>query len=377
MDSKKKLVFLTGTRADFGKIKSLLYRMEDSDKFETHIFVTGMHMLRKYGYTCDEVEKAGFGNIYKYINQSHGDTMDMVLSKTISGFSDYVKETAPDMIVVHGDRVEAMAGAVVGSLNNILVSHIEGGEVSGTIDELIRHAVSKMSHLHFVANESARKRLIQLGEAVSSIHVVGSPDLDIMASPGLPSQAEVLERYEIPFDTYGVVLFHPVTTELDSLEEHANNLVNAIIESGKNYVVIYPNNDHGSDIILRVYERFYGNERIRVFPSMRFEYFLSLMKYSEFVIGNSSAGIREAPFYSVASIDIGSRQRNRSRSDSIILSGTSFEEILSAIKNIPDQVSCSQHDFGYGDSAEQFFRVLSENDVWRQSGQKYFVDFDG
>lgn len=365
---------MTGTRADFGKIKSLLYRMDESERFDVHIFVTGMHMLRKYGYTCDEVEKAGFTNIYKFINQTQGDTMDMVLAKTISGFSDYIKETAPDMIVVHGDRVEALAGAIVGSLNNILVSHIEGGEVSGTIDELIRHAVSKMSHLHFVANESAQRRLVQLGESVESIHVVGSPDLDIMASPGLPSLAEVKQRYEIPFDAYAVVLFHPVTTELDTLKREANNLVDAIFESGKNYVVIYPNNDHGSDTILGAYRRFVGYDRVRIFPSMRFEYFLSLMKHSEFVIGNSSAGIREAPFYSVASIDIGSRQKNRARSESVIPCGATVSEILLAIRGLPEHVQSSPSEFGDGDSAEKFYRALNNGDVWSQSRQKHFVD---
>jgi len=154
-------MFLTGTRADFGKLKSLISILTNSGDFHVSIFVTGMHMLRKYGFTANEVSKAGYKNIYQFINQKPGDSMDVVLAKTITGLSDYVKETQPNMIVVHGDRVEAMAGAIVGSLNNILVSHIEGGEVSGTIDELSRHAVSKWAHLHFVANTEAQLRLIQ------------------------------------------------------------------------------------------------------------------------------------------------------------------------------------------------------------------------
>ena len=124
-----KIVFLTGTRADFGKLKSLMNRLRNDEDFELHVFVTGMHMLSKYGYTCEEVEKANFRNIHKFINQNSSDSMDHILSKTISGLSDYVKEIKPDLIVVHGDRVEALAGAAVGALNNILVGHIEGGEV--------------------------------------------------------------------------------------------------------------------------------------------------------------------------------------------------------------------------------------------------------
>mgnify|MGYP003536605101 CR=1 FL=1 len=143
----KKIVFLTGTRADFGKLKSLMSISQNSKDFDVHLFVTGMHMNSLYGYTVDEIEKAGFKNIYKYINHDSIEYMDRTLAKTIEGFSQFIKQISPDLIIVHGDRVEALAGAIVGSLNNILVAHIEGGEVSGTIDELIRHSVTKMSHM--------------------------------------------------------------------------------------------------------------------------------------------------------------------------------------------------------------------------------------
>ena len=139
--SKKRIVFLTGTRADFGKLKSLILIAQNSDLFEVNIFVTGMHMLEKYGKTIREVEKSGIKNIYPFINHDNIDHMDRNLSKTIDGFSHYISEIKPDLIVVHGDRIEPLAGAIVGSLNNILVGHIEGGEISGTIDELIRHSI--------------------------------------------------------------------------------------------------------------------------------------------------------------------------------------------------------------------------------------------
>jgi len=165
----KKIVFLTGTRADFGKIKSLIQILQDTEGFEPHIFITGMHLDKKYGYTYLEIEKSGFENLFSFSNATSEHSMDLTLAKTIQGFSNYTKTIHPDMIIVHGDRVEALAGAIVGSLNNILVAHIEGGEVSGTIDELIRHSVSKLSHLHFVSNELAKKRLIQMGELPDSI----------------------------------------------------------------------------------------------------------------------------------------------------------------------------------------------------------------
>ena len=187
MEHTKKIVFVTGTRADFGKLKSLMKIIQSDNQFELHVFVTGMHMLAKYGYTCEEVEKANFTNIYKFINQNVSDGMDHVLAKSILGLSDYVREINPDMIIVHGDRVEALAGATVGALNNVLTGHIEGGEVSGTIDELIRHAVTKLSHAHFVANNEAQKRLLQLGEKPEATYIIGSPDIDVMNSNSLPS----------------------------------------------------------------------------------------------------------------------------------------------------------------------------------------------
>ena len=287
----KKIVFLTGTRADYGKLKSLMKKVEESEDFELHVFVTGMHMLKKYGSTYHEVEKDGFKNIYKYINQksSSSHQMDMALSNTIVGLSNYCDEINPDMIVVHGDRLEALAGAIVGAFNNIKVMHREGGEVTGTIDESIRHSITKMSHFHLVANEEAKKRIIQLGEKEESIFVFGSPDIDIMYSSLLPSIEEVKEKYEIKFENYSILMYHPVTTEVDKLEANIKQVVDAVINSGKNYVVIYPNNDSGSDVILKEYERFRKNDRFEIYPSMRFEYFLTLLKECEFIIGNSSS----------------------------------------------------------------------------------------
>ena len=327
----KKIVFLTGTRADFGKLKSLIEVVLKEPNLEAHIFATGMHMDSKYGKTVDEIKKCGYPNIFSYINHHEYDSMDTILSKTIDGFSGYVKELKPDLIIIHGDRVEALAGAIVGALNNILVAHIEGGEVSGTIDELIRHAVSKMSHVHFVAHERAKMRLIQMGEVPGSIFVIGSPDVDVMLSNKLPELQVVKDYYEIPFDAYAMVMFHPVTTEFDQIDEQSKQLVDALIESEKNYVVVFPNNDMGNDYILRSFKKFQNNPKFVIYPSLRFEYFLILLKHAEFIIGNSSAGIREAPYYGVPTINIGSRQNNRSLAKDIINTDYSNESILAGI----------------------------------------------
>jgi UDP-N-acetylglucosamine 2-epimerase (hydrolysing) len=373
----KKIVFLTGTRADFGKIKSLLQILQNNAAFEAHIFVTGMHLQRQYGYTLIEIEKAGFKNISTFENFTHETTMDLTLAKTIEGFSAYVKKEKPDLIVVHGDRVEALAGAIVGSLNNILVAHIEGGEISGTIDELIRHSVSKLSHIHFVSNIEAEKRLLQMGEISNSIFEIGSPDVDIMFSSNLPDITKVKDYYDITFKTYAIAMFHPVTTEFEHLETYAENFVSALIESTKNYVVIYPNNDLGSSKILDAYQKLNTHKNFRVLPSLRFEYFLTLLKNADFIIGNSSAGVREAPYYGVPTINIGTRQQNRVSSKTILNANYSKTEILEQIKSvelIPNMEVKSN--FGGGNSAQKFIEILSKKTLWEISHQKQFKDLN-
>ena len=164
MSSKRHIAFLTGTRADFGKIKPLIIAAHE-EGCRVSVFATGMHMLPRFGSTVLEVKRTIPTDIpiISFLNQQDGDTMDVVVANTITGLSQFITEHAPDALVVHGDRPEALAGAIAGSLRNTTVVHVEGGELSGTIDGVIRHAVSKLSHIHLVANEGARDRLIQLG----------------------------------------------------------------------------------------------------------------------------------------------------------------------------------------------------------------------
>lgn len=372
----KKILFLTGTRADFGKIKSILIELNESDLFHIEIFITGMHMLSKYGATFEEVELLEIGHCFKFVNQSENDAMDSILSKTISGFGDYVREFKPDLIIVHGDRVEALAGASVGSLNNIHTAHIEGGEISGTIDELIRHAVSKLSHSHFVSNHEAKKRLMNMGEHEKNIHVIGSPDIDLMSSDSLPKIEMVKERYEIDYHDYSIAMYHPVTTDLDNLKLDIDSFVRALVDSEKNYILIYPNNDLGTQIIIDAYSELNENVNFRIFPSMRFEYFLSLMKNADFIIGNSSAGIREAPYFGIPTIDIGTRQNNRSKAESICHVSNNYQEIITAISKIGSRKIQPSSEFGDGNSAKLFLETVSREKFWNFSPQKTFNDID-
>ena len=374
MLSSKKIVFLTGTRADFGKLKPLMLAVQSHPNYELFIFATGMHLDVNYGLTVNEIYKSGFKKVYEYKNYTSTAHMDRTLSSTIQGLSKYIDRIGPDMIVVHGDRGEALAGSIVGSFNNILVAHIEGGEISGTIDELIRHSVSKMSHLHFVANAEAKRRLIQMGELEDSIRIIGSPDLDLMNPNSLPRLKEVKAYYNIPFNEYAIVMFHPVTTELNLLENQIKNIVDALIQSHRQYIVLYPNNDAGTDLIINEFKRFENNSNFKIFPSIRFEYFLKLLKSSSFIIGNSSAGIREAPFYGVPTINVGSRQNNRSKANSIVNVESDVNSILNQIREVTQLTFEKCNEFGDGNSSALFIEALMDYRTWEVDCQKQFQD---
>ena len=374
----KKIVFLTGTRADYGKIKSLLKSIMNSELFELYIYVTGMHMIPKYGNTYIEILKDGFKNVYLEKDNEETDKMEISLSNSIKNFSRYIDIVKPDLIVVHGDRVEALSGAIVGAFNNIRIAHIEGGEISGTIDESTRHAISKFSHFHFVANERARQRLIQMGENEANIYVIGSPDIDIMLSDNLPTIDVVRSRYDIPFNNYAIVMYHPVTTEIENLEFNINCLVSFIEQSKDNFIIIYPNNDLGTNIILNKYKKIDKKDNVKIFPSIRFEMFLTLLKHCNYVIGNSSAGIRECGIYGIPAINIGNRQNGRIdslNSSNVINIDDKLEGINEILKNL-DVYRKRNMNFGFGNSCDNFLKILKDENFWSVQIQKKFKDID-
>lgn len=371
---RRRILFLTGTRADFGKLKPLLLSLQNQSQFEVFIFTTGMHMLRRYGSTWEEVERASLGRVYMFVNQNSGDSMDAILAKTVSGMSDLVKEIEPDLVVVHGDRIEALAGAIVGTFNRTLVAHIEGGEVSGTVDETIRHTVTKLSHLHFVSNDAAAKRLLQLGESRESIFAIGSPEVDVMSSPSLPSLAEVQRYYGFGFNDYGLLIFHPVTTEIEAVAAQAKTVVDYVVDSGRDFVAILPNNDDGTQLIQAEYARFAGNDRVRLLPSMRFEYYLTALRHAAFILGNSSSGVREAAYFGVPSVNLGSRQANRARADSVIDSDFNVIEIELAVRSALGRPRVPNTLYGDGRTGERFREILAGPVPWSMPVQKAFID---
>lgn len=369
----KKLLFVTGTRADFGKLEPLARAAQEAG-FEIGFFITGMHMMKRYGETRLEVKRFAGAEFFEFVNQREGDALDFILSKTILGFSDFVHEHRPDLVIIHGDRVEALAASIVCAMRYIPSAHIEGGEVSGTIDESIRHCNTKLCATHFVSSEAARQRVLALGEAPDRVYNIGSPELDTHARPSGVTLEEVKARYAIPFDDYGIVIFHPVTSEVDTIGAQAKSLFACLVASGKHFVVIAPNNDPGTDDIFAVIESL-PKERFRLIPSMRFAYFSELMRHASAMVGNSSAGVREAPFFGVPSLAIGTRQNNRANGPSITACMAIEHEVIEPFlqntwgRHFPRDVT-----FGNGNAASRFVHTLQQTGFWYQPLQKAFAD---
>jgi len=374
--SKKKIFFITGSRADYGKIKSIAKMSEK--KFQNFIFVTGMHMIPKYGNTHSIIGK-DFPNstIIKKTNQSGGETQDIILSNTIVILSKMLKKINPDLVIIHGDRIESLACAISSSVNNYLTAHIEGGELSGTVDEHLRHSISKLSHVHFVSNSDARKKLLRMGEIKKSVHVVGTPDYDLMQEKYLPSLKEIKKRYNIKFLDFAVSIYHPVTTDLAFLKKNIITYLNALVKSKLNYIVIYPNNDPGSDIIVEAINKILGqNKKFRILNSMRFEHFLKTLKSSKFIIGNSSAGIKEAPFFGIPAINVGNRQKNRAKLCNLFDVNHSENQIVKVIESVKSKKYKTNFFFGKGNSFKKIYNILLKKNFWKTPIQKIFYSGD-
>jgi len=369
------ILFLTGTRADFGKLEPLAAAARDAGHRVT-FFVTGMHMMERYGLTKLEVQRMPGVRVHEFLNQRPGDGQDIVLAKTVIGFSDYITEHQPDLIVIHGDRIEALAGALVAATNYIASAHIEGGEVSGTIDEVFRHCNTKLATHHFVSSDTAKRRVMALGEPEEAIHVIGSPELDFHAAPSGVTLEEVRARYDIPFDDYGIAVFHPVTSEQATMAAQAQALFGALEASGRNFVVIAPNNDPGSESIFAVL-RGLPKDRFRLIPSMRFAHFSELMKHAACMVGNSSAGVREAPFLGIPSLDVGTRQTNRAMAASVAFAAAGDSAAVAQfLTDRWGQRHAPDTGFGTGRAADRFAQTLARPEFWAQGLQKAFRDQD-
>ena len=369
---RKKILFITGTRADFGKLKSLIRVTKKSKKFDVKIVATGMHNIAKFGSTYTEVVKTFGKGIIRFKNQSFGDNLDEILKNTIFKFSKIVKRINPDLIVIHGDRIETLACALVGSMNHILTAHVEGGELSGTIDDTIRHTVTKLSHIHFVGSDKAVSIVRSMGEKKESIYKIGSPDMDILMNKNISSMSSVRKRYKIGFNNYAILLWHPVTSELKTLRKDTEKLVKFINKTKINFFVFYPNNDPGAKIILDIYKKFLNKRKARIFQNIRFEFFISLLKNAKFIIGNSSSAIYAAPILKTPAANIGTRQRKRLSSKSIKNLKIKDLKKIKIERFLKNYISPKVKYYGDGRSDKRFFSILNSKKFWKTPTQKSF-----
>jgi len=357
-------------------MKPLMEVVEKHPDLVCSVAVTGMHLMPQYGLTVAQIYRDGFTDIHTFTNQGPGKPVsrDHVIAETIRGLSPILNSVKPDMFIIHGDRPETLSGAICGSMNLILTAHIEGGELSGTIDELIRHAVTKLAHLHFVSTQKSRERLLRMGEREQSIHVIGSPNIDIMLNGKLPELQKVNDHYDIDFEKYIILLYHPVAFELDGLKSRINQILDGIKESRRMCIAIFPNNEPGSEIILKAYQEREHEGWMRLLPSMRFEYFLTLLKHAQGIVGNSSCGIHEAPVYGIPTINMGTRQKNRFHHKSIIDIPETGAALKAALSRLEDLGGENVLHFGDGNSFQRFLDLLTGKDIWMSPTEKQFMD---
>lgn len=336
----RKICVVTGTRAEYGLLKPLINRIYEDTECELQLVVTGMHLSPEFGLTYQEIEKDGFEITEKNEMLLSSDTPNGI-TKSVGlatiGFADIFTRNQPDMVVLLGDRFETYAAATSAMIHRIPITHIHGGELTeGAIDDAIRHSITKMSTLHFTATEEYRRRVIQLGEQPERVYNVGALGVENINNQKLLTKEELEEGIHFRLDKpYVVVTYHPVTLEKNTAKEQFENLLAALDEI-KGYKIIFTkaNADTDGRIVNRLIEEYVkvNSERAVCYTSLGIVRYLSTLKYSEMVIGNSSSGLLEAPSFHIPTVNIGDRQKGRVRAESVIDCGYELAEIIKAIK---------------------------------------------
>lgn len=335
----RKVCIITGTRAEYGLLKPLIARVDDADDMELQLVATGMHLSPEFGLTYKEIEKDGFQITERNEMLLSSDTANGITKSIglgIIGFADIFTKINPDIIIILGDRYEALAAATAAMVHRIPIAHIYGGELTlGAIDDVIRHSITKMSTLHFTSTVEYRKRVIQLGENSEKVFNVGSLGIENIKTQVLLGKKELEQSLRHSLNSpYVVVTFHPVTLEHNTTAEQFDNILNAL-EHFREYLIIFTmaNADTDGRIINQKIEKYTREHRDRAlaFASLGMVRYLSALKYCEMVIGNSSSGIVEAPSLKIPTVNIGDRQLGRVKASSVIDCGNSMGEIVDAI----------------------------------------------
>ena len=318
----RKICYTTGTRADYGLMRKTLLLLAEQKEINLSLIVTGMHLCKEFGLTIDEIEKDGL-RICKTIPYNMfpqtGATMALGVSEIIRQCVQYFLQDRPDVLLVLGDRGEMLAATIAAVHMNIPVVHIHGGERSGTIDESIRHAISKMAHYHFVSTQQSKLRLEKMGENPKNIFVVGAPGLDGIEAGAKLSRSDIASKLGLDINRKWILfLMHPVVQDTHDRFLETKQILNTCLETKSQIIALMPNSDAGGEEIKKGIESFENNEHIKILTHVQRNLFLSLLNNCDLLLGNSSSGIIEAASFGVPVINIGSRQDLRERNMNVV-----------------------------------------------------------
>jgi UDP-hydrolysing UDP-N-acetyl-D-glucosamine 2-epimerase len=378
---------ITGARSDYGLLLPVLKLIVADPELELQLFVTGMHLSPEFGLTVRVIEADGF-DIRERVDMLVASDTPQAVSKSIGlgviGFSQAYSRTRPHLLLVLGDRFETLAAVVAALPYNIPVAHISGGEITeGVIDDAIRHSITKMSHLHLVAMNEYRDRIIQMGEEPWRITVTGEPGLDNLKETTLFARVELEKIVGLPLNPAPLlVTFHPVTLEPGETERSIMALLAALEELAMPVIFTYPNADTGGQVIIERIEQFVKTHpNARMVVSLGAQGYASLMSFSLAMLGNSSSGIIEAATFELPVVDIGDRQRGRVRGQNVVHAEADRESILRAARTVLS--SSFKHTlrnlknlYGDGDAAQRIIEVVKRTPLGRNLLVKRFHNLE-
>ena len=380
---KRKICVVSGSRADYGLLRWVMQGIKDDPNLTLQIIVTGMHLSPTFGLTYKEIETDGLDIDYKIETLNSLDApIDIAesMAKGISGCAKAFDKLKPDLIIVLGDRFEIFAAASAALVARVPIAHIHGGETTvGAFDEAIRHSISKMSLLHFVAAEEYRNRVIQLGENPNNVHLVGGLGVDAINKVNLLPKRELEKQLGIQFLRRSLlVTFHPVTLEPETSENQMNELLSAL-SALRDVTLIFtlPNADTGGLKLIKIIEEFVlVNENAFSFRSLGHQLYLSCLQQVDGVIGNSSSGLTEVPSFKKGTINIGDRQKGRLQSPSVINSEPIEVHISNAIKQLYSEefqigLQSAINPYGTGDASNRILEILRSDSLDLQVKKKF------
>lgn len=370
---KKKIAVICSSRATYGYKRRIIKLIEESSNLELQIIATGMHLLPEYGYSLKEIEKDWFNIQAKVDMYISGDTPTAwakSLGVELESLAQVFDMLKPDLLLVTGDRAEMFIGAVCASYMNIPIGHIQGGDVSGHIDGIVRHSITKLAHLHFTTCDDSKKRVLNLGEEPWRVFNTGAPQLDDILENKNLTVEKLKEIIGLDFSQKVlVVLFHPVLNEIDSVESQMKNLMEAIKSLGMPILVIWPNIDAGNKEITQILGGFQGSSFIKVNKNLERSIFISILAKAAVLVGNSSTGILEAPSFNLPVVNIGTRQRGRLRACNVIDVGYTKEEIVNGVKKAlfnetfrENLINCV-NPYGDGKSSQRIVKILEDIEI--------------